>query len=118
MPKAAIIVLADTGTPEGTGRMANALTTAKEFKDAGADALVIFDGAGTRWVPELADPEYKYHRLRQDVRDHVGGACVYCAGAYGVKDQIEEAGIPFLAEYHGHPSLRDLMSRGYQILTF
>jgi hypothetical protein len=67
MPKAALILLADTGPPEGTGRMANALTTAKEFKDAGDDAIVLFDGAGTRWVPELADPEHKYHRLMQEI---------------------------------------------------
>jgi hypothetical protein len=37
MAKAAIVLLADVDTPEGRGRMANALTTAKEFKDAGDD---------------------------------------------------------------------------------
>ncbi len=36
MPKAAVILFADTETPEGTVRMAKALTTVKEFKDAGA----------------------------------------------------------------------------------
>lgn len=54
MPKAAIILVADTETSEGMGRMANALTTVKEFKDAGDDAVLIFDGAGTRWVAQLA----------------------------------------------------------------
>ena len=48
MPSAAIILLADTETHEGMGRMANALTTVKEFKEAGDDAVVVFDGAGTR----------------------------------------------------------------------
>jgi len=33
--KAAIILFADTDRPEGMGRMANALTTAREFKEAG-----------------------------------------------------------------------------------
>ncbi len=50
MTKAAIILLADTETSEGMGRMANALTTVKEFQDAGDDAVLIFDGAGTRWT--------------------------------------------------------------------
>ncbi len=63
MPKAAIVLLADAATPEGTGRMVNALTTTKEFKDAGDDAILIFDGAGTRWRPRLTDPDEKYHRL-------------------------------------------------------
>ena len=50
MPKAAIVVLADTETKEGLGRVANALTSAKEFKEEDHEVTVIFDGAGTRWV--------------------------------------------------------------------
>ncbi len=118
MLKAAIVLLANIETPEGMGRMANALTTAKEFKDAGDDAVLIFDGAGTRWLPQLADAGHKYHRLLEDVRGQVQGACVYCARAYGVKDAIEAAGIPLLDEYRGHPSLRDLMLEGRQVVTF
>ena len=47
MPKLAVVLLAATDTPEAMGRMANALTTAKEFHDAGDDVKVTFDGAGT-----------------------------------------------------------------------
>jgi len=112
------MLFADTETAEGMGRMANALTTASEFRDAGDDVLVIFDGAGTRWIPVLADPEHKYHRLLTDVRDRIQGACVYCARAYGVKDVIEGAGIALLDEYKGHPSIRDLMDKGYEVVTF
>jgi zona occludens toxin (predicted ATPase) len=68
VPKAAIILFADTETPEGMGRMANALTTVKEFKDAGDDAVLIFDGAGTRWVPQLAEEDNKYHGMLEDIR--------------------------------------------------
>ena len=118
MPKAAVILFADTDTPEAMGRMANALTTVKEFKEAGDDAILVFDGAATRWVPELAEPGHKYHRLLEDVRDRVQGACVYCARAYGVKDAIEAAGIPLLDDYKGHPSVRDLMAEGRQVVTF
>ena len=118
MPQAAILLFADTETPEGMGRMANALTTVKEFKDAGDDAVLIFDGAGTRWVPELVDGGHKYHRVLEDVRDRVQGACGYCARAYGVKDAIEAAGIPLLDDYRGHPSVRDLMAEGRQVVTF
>lgn len=35
MPKAAIMVLADTESKEGLGRISNALTSAQEFKEAG-----------------------------------------------------------------------------------
>jgi hypothetical protein len=36
MPKAAIVILADTETPGDLGRVVNGLTTAKEFKEAGS----------------------------------------------------------------------------------
>lgn len=35
MAKAGIILFADTDTAEGTGRLANVLTTAREFQEAG-----------------------------------------------------------------------------------
>ncbi|MDQ3943461.1 MAG: hypothetical protein M3254_10215, partial [Actinomycetota bacterium] len=61
MAKAAIVVLADTETHGDLGRVANALTSAKEFKEAGDETTIIFDGAGTRWVGELSNPDHQYH---------------------------------------------------------
>jgi hypothetical protein len=118
MAKAASIVFADTETREGLGRVVNALTTAKEFKEAGDDALVIFDGAGTRWVAELSRADHKYHGLFEGVRDVVGGACSYCASAYGVREQVERTGVKLLDEYEGHPSVRSLVNDGYEVVTF
>ena len=45
MNKAAIVLLAGTDGFESMGRMANALTAVKEFRDAGDDVTLIFDGA-------------------------------------------------------------------------
>jgi len=118
MAKAASIVFADTDSPEGLGRVVNALTTAKEFKEAGDDALVIFDGAGTKWVAELSREDHKYHALFEDIRDAVGDACSYCAGADGVKDQLKRIGMELLEEYGGHPSVRSVVNGGYAVVTF
>ncbi|HEY3190250.1 MAG TPA: hypothetical protein VGJ70_22360 [Solirubrobacteraceae bacterium] len=97
MSKIAVMLLADTGTAEAMGRMANALTLAKEGKEAGDDVRLVLDGAGTKWAPELANEDHKYHRLFEDVRDETG-ACVYCARAYGVKDAVEATGVGLLDE--------------------
>jgi hypothetical protein len=118
MPKAAAIVFADTGSPKGLGRVMNALTTAQEFKDAGDDVLVVFDGAGTKWIAELSRENHKYHQLFEDVRDVVGGACSYCAEAFGVKEAVQDGGIELLEDYKGHPSVRTLVNDGYEIVTF
>ena len=117
MSKIAVMLLADTETAEGMGRMANALTLAKEGKEAGDDVRLVLDGAGTKWAPELAKDDHKYHRLFEDVRDKAG-ACVYCARAYRVKDEVEAAGVGLVDEYKGHPSVRQLITDGYEVVTF
>jgi hypothetical protein len=116
--KAAIVLLADTDRPEGIGRLANALNSAREFKEAGDDTVVIFDGAGVKWVPEVTEPDHKYHGAFEDVRDAVAGACLYCSRAYGVKDGVEATGVPFLDEFRGHPSIRSLIANGHHVITF
>ncbi len=118
MSKAALIVFADTDTAEGLGRAVNALTSAKEFRDAGDEALIVFDGAGTKWVAELSDPEHDYHQLFADTQELVEGACGYCSSAFGVREQVEQSPVALLEEYEGHPSLRRLISDGYEVVTF
>jgi hypothetical protein len=117
MAKIAVLLLAEPGTTEAMGRMANALTVTQESKEAGDDVRLLLDGAGTRWAPELANADHKYHRLFEDVRDDAG-ACVYCARAYGVKDDVEAAGVELVDEYKGHPSVRQLIADGYEVVSF
>lgn len=117
MSKIAVLLLADTETPENTGRLANALTLTKEAKEAGDEVHLIHDGAGTKWVAALADEQHKYHRLYEDVKD-TAGACVYCARAYGVKEAVEAAGVEMLDEYKGHPSIRQLIVDGFEVVSF
>jgi hypothetical protein len=118
MAKACVVLLADTDTHEAMGRMANALTSAKEFVDAGDGAVVLFDGAGTKWVPELASENHRYHRIFTELQDHIASACAYCAKAFGVKDEIASGPVTLLSEYRDHPSLHTHVAQGYQVLTF
>ena len=116
--KVAIVILADTETSEALGRVANALGTVQEFKDAGDDIQLIFDGAGTKWPGQLSDPSHKYHSVFKAVKDKVAGVCEYCANAFDVTDEIKQANLPIAGDYQGHPSFRQLVSDGYQIITF
>ena len=85
------MVLAGTEGRDGIGRVANALVTAREFKEPGDEVVLLFDGAGTQWIRELVDPDHKYHFAFERVRDVVSGACSYRASAYGVRDDVERA---------------------------
>jgi hypothetical protein len=73
--KAAVVIMTDTETHADSARAANALTTAYEFKEAGAVS-------------------------------------------FGVREEVQASGVPLLAEYRGHQSLRKLVTEGYQIITF
>lgn len=118
MLKACVVLLADTDTHEAAGRMANALSTVKEFAEADDEVSLVFDGAGTKWVPVLEAEEHSYHRAYAEIADHIAGACAYCAAAFGVKEQIEASRVGLLSDFGGHPSLRTFSSDGYQIMTF
>lgn len=118
MTKAALVVLADTEASGELGRVVNALTTAKEFKESGDEVALVFDGAGTKWVPALSEADHKYSALFADVRDKVAGACEYCSQAYGVRAEVEATGVDLLADYERHPSLHGYVREGYQVITF
>lgn len=116
--KLAIVILAGTETHEGLGRIVNGLEAAKESKEQGDDLRVIFDGAGTEGLATISDPQHKAHRLYAAVADQVSGACSYCANAFHVREKLEQANVALLSEYDNHPSLRNLLAEGYQVLTF
>lgn len=117
MANAAIVVLADTETHADMGRAANALEVAKEFKEAGGQVAVIFDGAGTKWIPEMAKDDHPPHPLFETVRDQTG-ACQHCANAFHVRAEVEATGVPLLAEHDRHPSLLRYVEQDHEVITF
>jgi hypothetical protein len=117
--KAAFVILADTGSMGGLGRVVNALEAAKEFVETPGDHVyIIFDGAGTKWVPELKDEAHDYHHLYAAVEEVVR-VCDYCADVFDVEDAITEGQrVSSLAEYDGHPSIRSLVDDDFEIITY
>jgi hypothetical protein len=116
MPKVAILVYTDVDGPESVGRVMNALESAKEFKENGDQFTLIFDGAGTKWVPKLEDPSHTLHHLYRTVKTETK-VCDYCAETFEVHDQVMSSGVEVIAEYDGHVSLRSLYQEGYNVVT-
>jgi hypothetical protein len=115
MVKAAIVVLADTET--GLSHVVNGLQAAKEFDEEGDEVEIIFDGAGTQWIPELEAEDHDYHDLYDAVSEHVT-ACDYCTDSFEVGDEVGESDADRVGEYEGHPSVRDLVADGYEVITY
>ena len=118
MAKVAIVILSDTGTHADSARVANALTTAYEFKEAQEEIMLIFTGAGTKWVAELSDPDHRLNRAFGLVKDKVAGACKACATSFGAREAVQASGVALLTDYRGHQSLRKVINEGYQVVTF
>ena len=82
------------------------------------EVTLVFTGTGTKRVGKLSDPDHRPHRAFGTVKDEVAGACKACAVSFGMTEQVEAGGVPPLAEYRGHQSLRRLVNEGYQVITF
>jgi hypothetical protein len=118
MAKAAVIILTGTESHADLGRLVNGLETATEFAETpGDDVELVFDGAGTQWIPELEDENSDQHELYRTVRENTS-VCEYCSGAFGVADAVGDAGVELRDEHDGHPSVRSLVDEGYEVITF
>ena len=123
--KNAIIVLSDpkSGSEEALGRVFNALSAAYDYKQAGDDVEIMFQGAGTRWVGELSNADHPAHALFEEVKDTVAGVSCGCADVFGGAEDAAKSGFDLIKNNpvpgtSGLPSLRTLTNEGYNVLTF
>lgn len=123
--KAAVIVLSDPkqGTDEALGRLFNALATVWEYQNTGEEVTLLFQGAGTRWIGELLNPEHPGHELFKAVESSIAGVSCGCADVFGATDAVEKSGYDLIKTNAvpgttGLPSLRQLKADGYDILVF
>ncbi len=113
-----LYILSSPETQEGLGRLVNGLEIARDLVQQGASVEVVFDGAGTKWIPELTHPESKLHPLFEALRPQIAGVCAFCSSAYGVQEQVQAAGIPLLQENNGHPGIATRLLQNHHVLTF
>lgn len=118
MEKIAIVILADTETADGLGRIVNGLAAAKEYLEAGIQVSITFSGAGTKWPAVLTDPEHPAHGLYEATKHKVRGACLFCATAFKQKDALERCELKLLGEYGENMSYLQLTNAGNTVLTF
>ena len=116
--KIAIIILADTETNEGLGRVVNALAAAGEYNKAGDEVRIVFTGTGTKWPTSLEKSEHPAHGLYEGVKNLIDGACGFCANAFGQTEAMKQYSIKLLTESGPFMSYRQYTEAGFQILTF
>lgn len=86
MQRVAVLIYAGVETEADSGRRFNGLEAAAALSESVNDeGRVVFDGAGTKWVPKLEDPSHEFHSLYKNVENVA--ACPHCARNYGVEDR-------------------------------
>jgi hypothetical protein len=123
--KATIVIFSDpkNGSEEALGRVFNGLAAAYDFKQAGDDVSVVFQGAGTRWIGDLTKKDHPAHDLFEAVKDQVAGVSCGCADVFGASEDAEKSGLDLIKENpvpgtRGMASLRKYAAEGATIITF
>lgn len=117
MQRVAILIYAGVETEADRGRLFNGLEAAASLSESVTDEVrVVFDGAGTKWVPKLEDPSHEFHSLYESVENVT--ACPHCVRNYGVEEQVTDAGVTLLRTENDGTSVVSLLRDEYKILTF
>ena len=121
MNKTAIVVLSEpkANSDEALGRVFNALAAAYDFKTAGEEVQVLFQGAGTRWPAELQKEDHPANTLYKAIEDKIAGVSCGCADVFGAEpsglDLITDNPVPGTS---GMPSFVNLHKDGFKVITF
>ncbi|GJL57104.1 MAG: hypothetical protein NPIRA02_42360 [Nitrospirales bacterium] len=123
--KVTIAIFSDpkNGSEEALGRVFNGLAAAYDFKQAGDEVSVVFQGAGTRWIGELTKKDHPAHELFEGVEDQVAGVSCGCADVFGGAEEAEKSGLDLIKNNPvpgttGLSSFRKLLAEGSTVLTF
>jgi len=116
--KLTIVLLSDKSTHENQGRALHALLYAKQAHAAGIETSLIFDGGGVEWAADFPHNEH-FKDLYNELQNAgvVSGVCSFCAGAFGVDEEIRNLGASLLTEDNGHPNIGKLPMEGHEVIT-
>lgn len=120
----AIILLADPQNgDDALGRLFNALAVAYDLQQRAQSVDLVFQGAGTRWISIVTQPDHPAHALYRAVEDRVAGVSCACADVFGTRAAAESGGFALLASNgvpgtSGLASLAPYLERGDRVLIF
>lgn len=122
--KTAIVIFSDPvhGKDEALGRLFNALFLALELQEKQQEVEIVFQGAGTRWIGEIASPQHPAHPLYQALQERIV-ICGGCADIFDATARAETAAVRIIREKqipgtNGIVDLSRYLDQGARLLTF
>ncbi|MGE4552051.1 MAG: cytoplasmic protein [Desulfovibrionaceae bacterium] len=96
------------------------LLNALDMDGRGLAARIVMEGEAVQLVGALESEDNAFHGLWAQARGKglVAGACRACSAKLGATAAVEAAGLPFLDDMKGHPSMQGGREQGYEVLIF
>ena len=96
------------------------LLNALDLKAKGDDVRIVLEGSATKLVPEMAREQSPLFRLFRQAKEQglFEGACKACSTKMNVVGAVQQEALPLLDDMSGHPSMRQYLEKGYEVITF
>ena len=96
------------------------LLNALDLKARGEDVRIVLEGSATKLVPEMAREQSPLFRLYRQAKEQglFEGACKACSAKMNVVEAVQQEALPLLDDMSGHPSMRQYLEKGYEVITF
>lgn len=96
------------------------LLNALDMNQKGFDVKVVIEGAATKQIAELVDPDKPFGVLYRQVKELglIDCVCKACAANIGVLEAASEQWLPLCEEMSGHVSMARFIEQGYQVIVF
>lgn len=91
-----------------------------DLHEKGHEGLIILEGEALTLVGPMSQPGHMLNKLFEKAKDAglLYGACRACSVKLKKDKEIEAAGIPFIDDMSGHPSMAAFIKKGYEVITF
>jgi len=92
------------------------LLNAINLKENGHEALIVFEGEAVKLPKEFQEKDHPLFK-KADEMGLLDCICKACSQQMGVLEYNETCGIPLKGDMKGHPSMRQYIENGYEVIT-
>lgn len=112
-----ILLLAYNGEPSC---FAHVMLYALDLEEKGHEVKVIIEGAATALIVQLAEPGVPFANLYSKLKEKelLYCVCKACCQKMGSLAAAEQQGLTIIGDMQGHPSIANLLSDGFEAISF
>jgi hypothetical protein len=92
------------------------LLNALDLDKKGMKAKIIVEGESVKLIEKMEESNNKHYFAAKE-KGLIDCICKACSASLGVLDYNKTVDIPLKGDMSGHPSMKNYINKGYQIIT-